>query len=197
MTELAPAQILTLFPKTVYCRNNVCMDQLDNLYTSISLLNVGTKKDTKLSVNSSHTTCNQLHTNSDFSEISNTIMIACKEYASILGYSQKQTDTFKFHQMWFNQSNKGDFNFPHIHNGMVFSGVYYIKTVPENTILFQDLTDMIVEPDNPNPLSYRSRWIDCTPGLLLIFKSDTVHSNPRQECDGEKLIISFNIVMSI
>jgi uncharacterized protein (TIGR02466 family) len=195
MTEYASAQLLTLFPKVVYCRNEFCIDQIDHLYSSIDNLNAPTVKDTKLSVNSSHQTVNQLHSKEEFSLFASQVMTACKEFASLLGYTQGQTDRLKFLQMWFNKSDKGDYNFPHIHNGCVFSGAYYVKTVPENVILFQDLADNIIEPNDPNPLSYRSRWVNCVPGLLLLFKSDTIHSTPRQETEGEKVVISFNIVM--
>jgi uncharacterized protein (TIGR02466 family) len=160
-------------------------------------LGIDTYKDTKLSVNSSHKTFSKLYTLPQFAEFSKEVLEACKDYGRILGYDELQVSKFRFNSMWFNQSDKGDFNFPHIHNGCLMSGVFYIKTNPENTIVFQDLTDTIAEPNDPNPLSWRSRWVKCVPGNILIFKSDVIHSNPRQENDGEKLIISFNVTMDL
>ena len=99
--------------------------------------------------------------------------------------------------MWFNQSFKDDFNFPHLHNGSLISGVFYIKTVSKNKIVFQNFSDQLIEPDDPTDLAWNMSWVDTEPGLLLLFKSNLIHSNPRQEDESEKLIISFNVTMDL
>ena len=165
-------QLLTIFPKVIYYSPKFCTDKLDYLTDAIQNLPVSTKKDTALSVNSSHTTYNQLHLLVEFKEFAENILTSCKEYSSSLGYSQSQCDSLQIANMWFNQSDQGDFLFPHIHKGSMFSGGAYIKTPLDNTIVFQELSDMMHEPDEPNTLSYSSQWINCIPGLLLIFKRD-------------------------
>jgi uncharacterized protein (TIGR02466 family) len=193
---MSDASILTFFPKTVYYKTEFYADKLDYLYNELYSAKLPYFKDTSLSVNSSHKTFDKLYTLDQFKEFSNDVLENAREYGKLLGYSESQRNRFRMVNMWFNQSDKGDFNFPHIHNGCLISGVFYIKTAPNNKIVFQDLTDTIAEPEEPTELAWRMRWIGCKPALLLLFKSDFIHGNPRQEEEGEKLVISFNIAMN-
>lgn len=187
--------IISLFPKSVYCKNNLLLSELDNISNSIAKLNSNTVRTNQLYVSSSHLTNDKIHTLDDFKIVSTTILDECKKFAGILGYTQEQQDKLKYINMWFNLSTQGEFNFPHTHNGSLFSGVIYLKAVSENIIAFHDFNDISIEPYEPNNLSFRTAYLKCVPGTLYIFKSDLVHSNPRQDGEGTKLIISFNIKM--
>ena len=185
--------VISLFPKSVYCRSNLLLSELDNISSSIENLKTDTVHTNQLYVSSSHLTNDQLHTLPDFKLVSDTILFECKRFASILGYTPDQTDKLNFINMWYNKSVQAEFNFPHTHNGSLFSGVIYLKAVEENIIAFHDFNDISPEPHDPNSLSFRTAYLRCIPGTLYIFKSDLVHSNPRQNGEGTKLIISFNI----
>lgn len=186
--------IVSMFPKTVYYTKDVVpADVIEVLADALSNAEIETIKDTRLSVNSSHRTLNELHKVMEFKGIADAIMSHCKEYAKLLGYSDQQLEGLYMPNMWFNKSDKGDFNFPHNHPGSVFSGAFYLKTTPENKIFFHNFDNRII-PDNSNDYQNAESWLQCTAGHLIIFQSDLIHSNPRQENDGEKIVISFNII---
>jgi uncharacterized protein (TIGR02466 family) len=186
--------IVSMFPRTVYYSKDILPTEVvATLADALSTANIDTIKDTRLSVNSSHRTLNELHKVPEFKGIADAIMIHCKEYGKLLGYSDQQLGGLFVHNMWFNKSDKGDFNFPHNHPGSVFSGAFYLKTTPENKIFFHNFDNRII-PDNTNDYQNAESWLQCTTGHLIIFQSDLIHSNPRQEEEGEKIVISFNIV---
>lgn len=186
--------VFAMFPKVVYHAKNILCEKLDFFIDTISSLNVKTSKNTVLSVDSSHETFSDLHKLPEFKDLVDTIMLHTKKYGKLLGYSDHQLDTLLMVNMWFNKSDQGDFNFPHTHMGSLFSGAFYLKTNPENRLMFQNYNDSLLQPANPTELSYYTNWIQCKAGELMIFKSDTVHSTPRQKEVGEKIVISFNIV---
>jgi len=186
--------IINIFPKTVYYVKDVLDSNLDLLVNAIHNSTAETIKDTRLSVNSSHRTFNQLHKVEQFKHLADKIMSHCKKYGNLLGYSDSQLSKLKMTNMWFNKSDKDDFNFPHTHAGSLFSGAYYLKTTEENKISFHDFSNMILIPDNPNNYLNIESWLQCTTNHLIIFQSDLVHSNPRQINTGEKITISFNVV---
>ena len=189
--------ILKLFPKIVYCQQDLMLDKIDYLHNTQHSLNLPCSKDSALSVNSSHKTFPTLHQLEPFKEFSDIVLDHARAYGKLLGYSDTQRNKFRFVNMWFNQSFKDDFNFPHLHNGSLISGVFYIKTVSKNKIVFQNFSDQLIEPDDPTDLAWNMSWVDTEPGLLLLFKSNLIHSNPRQEDESEKLIISFNVTMDL
>jgi uncharacterized protein (TIGR02466 family) len=186
--------IVSMFPKTVYYTKDVLPeDVVEILADALLNSNIETVKDTRLSVNSSHRTLNELHKIPEFKGVADAIMIHCKEYGKLLGYSDQQLDGLFMTNMWFNRSGKGDFNFPHNHPGSVFSGAFYLKATSENKIFFHNFDNCII-PDNVNDYQNSESWLQCTAGHLIIFQGDLIHSNPRQKEDGEKIVISFNII---
>lgn len=188
--------ILSLFPSNVYCKSELLLSELDEISNKIYNMKIDTWRTNQLFVKSSHLTNDQLHTYEEFKILTDTIMREIKIFAEKLGYSEKQQNKFKFINMWFNQSGIGDYNFPHTHNGSLFSGVFYLKAIDENHIYFHDFSDISIEPEVPNNLSFRTAVLNCKPGTIYIFKSDLIHSNPRQCENGEKLAVSFNIRIS-
>jgi len=188
--------IVSMFPKTVYYTKDVLpADVVGVLADALLNTNLETIKDTVLSVNSSHKTLNELHKVPEFKGIADAIMTHCNEYAKLLGYSDRQLDGLYMTNMWFNKSDKGDFNFPHKHPGAVFSGAFYLKTTPENKIFFHNFDDCII-PENINDYQNAESWLQCTAGHLIIFQSDLIHSHRRQQRGGEQGAISLLLVKS-
>jgi uncharacterized protein (TIGR02466 family) len=186
--------IVSIFPKTIYYVKDLLEDGLDKLITVINDSDVETLKGVTLSVNSTHTTFNQLHKISEFEDLSNKILYHANLYGKLLGYSEKQLSELHIENMWFNRSGQGDFNFPHKHHGSMFSGAFYLQATKENRICFHNFEDSNIIPENASDLQNIESWIQCIPNHLIIFKGDLIHSNPRQEGLGEKIVISFNIM---
>ena len=192
------ARIETWYPKSVYIANDVRTDLLNPLSEEIKSLSEseGTSKTASLYVKSSHTINRKLHLQGElFKDLSKDIMEHVARYASSLGYCDAFIDRCQLDDMWYNISGKGDFIFPHSHPGAFFSGAYYVKAMPFNQIKFYGKLDHYVEvPQNPNRMSCSIATFDCIPGELLVFQSDLVHGVPMQEFEGEKIVVSFNVV---
>ena len=78
--------IVSMFPRTVYYTKDILPTEVvDTLADALSNANIDTIKDTRLSVNSSHRTLNELHKVPEFKGISDAIMVHCKEYGKLLG----------------------------------------------------------------------------------------------------------------
>jgi len=124
-----------------------------------------------------------LHTHSIFQELNRDILSACK---SILSFPDKNV---YMQSMWANINEHGDFNMPHIHEG-VLSGVFYCKT-PENCgrLILQDPAvrsnvSLIKNSDfavNPEELA------------LIIFPSWLEHYVEPSQSEELRVSISFNI----
>ena len=52
-------------------------------------------------------------------------------------------------------------------------------------------------PKYNNPLNWSTTNYPCVPARLLMFRSNMIHGTTRQEEEGEKIVISFNIVKTI
>lgn len=189
-------KIIPIFPKCYYIRDNVCDELLSEFTSSVYKLKSKTARTANFNVDSSHRFEDKLHKMKPFDILSNEIMISTREYMLTYGYPHYRIGNAFIQTMWFNISNKDDFLFPHAHPGSFLSGAYYIKTAPENHILFHDEQKNFYEdPENINDLSTTIQAVKCVPGRLLLFSSNFQHSTPLQINDGEKIVISFNIVL--
>lgn len=186
--------IETWFPTTIFVEDNVLLDSLYYLESSVRSLKQehGVLRGTIQAVESSHKTFDQLHTLEEFHLLSETILNRAKIYAKALGYTHR-CNNLKIDNMWFNISTENDYLFPHTHSDSVISGAFYVKAPNTAKIkIFSDCKKMITPPeDTSNPLSFEYASYDCIPGRLLLFKSDTLHGTEKQPV-GEKIVISFN-----
>lgn len=194
---MSEPRIETWFPKTIFVRDNVCTDKLKLLEKIIKNHN-HTKRTGSFNVDSSHLTNRMLQKEKGFDNLSKSIMENVGIYLKNLGYCEDYIKECFIGNMWYNVSNKGDYLFPHSHPGCVVAGAFYIKTVEENKIIFYDSVNPNFEPPKyDNPLNWSTAQYSCIPGRLLIFRSDLIHATPCQLEDGEKIVVSFNIVKSI
>lgn len=191
-----PPRIETWFPKTVYIRDDVCSDLLPELEKKCK--EIETVKTESFQVESTHLTNRYLHKEECFSELSSVIMDNFKFYMDRLGYCEDYISECFIGNMWCNTSNQGGFLFPHSHPGCIMTGAFYVKTIDENQIVFYDSINPPFEPPKyDNPLNWSTTKYNCDPARLLMFRSNMIHGTPRQENEGEKIVISFNIVKAI
>jgi uncharacterized protein (TIGR02466 family) len=191
-----PPRIETWFPKTVYIRDDVCSDLLPELEKKCK--EIKTVKTESFQVESTHLTNRYLHKEEYFSELSSAIMDNFKFYMDRLGYCEDYISQCFIGNMWCNTSNSGGFLFPHSHPGCIMAGAFYVKTIDENQIVFYDSINPPFEPPKyDNPLNWSTTKYNCDPARLLMFRSNMIHGTPRQENEGEKIVISFNIVKAI
>lgn len=196
MMMMPKNQIVKLFPKCLYLRNNVCREDLDVFEDTLKELNVKLNRSPILNVDSSHQSIDNLHRIKPFDKLEKEILFSVKEYMTDYGYIPERISGAYIQNMWFNISNQGDFLFPHVHYGSFLSGAYYIKCNKENVILFHDEDKHFYE-DVVIPTQYNQtiEAIPCIESRLLLFPSNFRHSTPIQKSEGEKIVISFNILL--
>jgi len=186
------------FPTPIYVAEKICEDIIPVLEKEIKVLqSSGTTRnpmlyvDTLWSSPASRTIKHQYPFNILASEILDNAVV----FANELGYKVSKDD-LHIDNMWANISNEGDFNFPHSHGDCYFSGAFYVKTIPENEIYFyhpEFLTGAISFPDEFKPLSFEHVKYPCVESTLMMWRSNLIHSTPRQMVSGEKIVISYNI----
>lgn len=189
------SNIRAVFPKHIYHLDNVCIDHLDMFRKRILEIQSesGVKSNKLLNVKSTHLTNMMLHTDPVFAPLVNQINESAMEFGTYLGYLPETIFRLHIGNMWANTSGKGGYNFPHTHSGSILSGAFYINAIPENKIIFFDDYINTEMPTNVDVDTFDHVTYDCTPGRLVMFKSDLAHGNPPQQDDGEKIVISFNI----
>ena len=183
------------FPRSVYVADKLLLDELSTLENSCKNIieGVGTLKNNMLSVNSTHKTNSNLYNHSEFKILKDEILKHSKNYLLEIGYSAEYLENLKFTNMWCNVSKEHDFIFPHVHSNSLLSGVFYIKSsVPNKIKFFKDPSNMLAKPQEYNIFNYEYCDYDCLPGRLLLFLSDFLHGNERQE-SNEKIAVSFNL----
>ena len=183
------------FPKTLYVLDNLLIDQLLKFEEEIKIILQATniKRTGTLNVDSTHQYDNSIHNNPVFKDLVNTIYENSKLYLKELGYNDNFVNSLSIENMWANVSKSEDFLFPHVHPNSLLSGVFYVKTGSNNTItFFDDIYNMNVPPQYDNSLNFNTCVYDCTPGRMILFRSNFLHGTEKQ-IDGEKIVISFNI----
>ena len=186
--------IKTWFPKPIFKATNILVDKLSYFETQVKQVfgkNHGAKREDMVAV-MDFQTANDLHTNPNFKELVDEIILKAKIFLVELGHLQL-INTIQVTNMWANINLPGDFLFPHVHNDSVLSGVFYVKTYPGSKInFFDNITSMAPQPAIRNDLNWDMCSYDCTPGEILMWKSDFVHGTRKQDT-GEKIAISFNL----
>ena len=187
----------TIFPKTLVIIDDLLVDNLNEFETRAKeIITQQSHRNGVLSVDSTHTTNQNLLKDLLFATLVDAIYHHAKEYLSALGYFQV-LDVIKIDAMWTNLSVKGDFLYPHVHGNSLISGAYYIKANNDSKLkFFNELHDMMPQPICPNDLSATQYDYDCIPGRMILFKSNLMHGTPKQT-GGEKLVISFNLGISL
>ena len=104
--------------------------------------------------------------------------------------------------MWAIINKKGNFNTEHIHPNSNLSGAYYVKA-PKNCGNFKVINPHSISRDkfplreNPNELNRLVAEHKVEEGDLLIFPSYLPHSVLPNQSDDDRIVISFNIYISI
>lgn len=103
--------------------------------------------------------------------------------------------------MWVNVLPEGGSHSSHLHTNAVLSGTYYVKS-PEGAgpIVFEDPRHALMMAAPPRKASaprasrtYVSQ--DPTPGTLLLWESWLRHEVPLNRAAGERISVSFNLVI--
>lgn len=193
-------EIHPIFPQSIYYAPNVCSDILKDLEIESKKIQeqYGTMRSPTLFVDSCCWSAN-LKNIKPFDLLADNIKQHVANYASELGYGVTP-ESIHIDNMWFNISNEGDFNFPHSHGDCHFSGAFYVKTTPENSIIFynsQHFNGQVppIISERSNSLSHSQIEYNCVESSLMVWRNYMVHSTPRQMGDGEKIVISFNTVI--
>ena len=107
------------------------------------------------------------------------------------------TDTFRFTDSWSTRNPTGTHHPAHIHANSIFSGVYYAQ-VESGAIeflferQFSQSFRFKYNFKNYNLANSTSWWLDCKPGMLVLFPSWLEHQVKVNESDTERVIIGFN-----
>jgi uncharacterized protein (TIGR02466 family) len=188
--------IQTWFPKTLFVRENVLNDKLlfyENFIES-KFKEHGSDRHGIHYVESSHASFDQFHTLPEMEDLVREICISSQEYLQAIGYNNNTISKLKIKNMWCNISKNGDYLYPHIHGESLLSGAFYVCCGSEDKIkFFNDISNTFLKPpDFFNEYNYQYCEYPCTPGSLLIFKSNFLHGTEAQKSD-KKIVVSFNI----
>ena len=190
MKNLNNARIDTWFPKSIYVVENFNIGNIRLYEKEIKKLKSNKKRNDYIQVDSSHQ-IDSLHKKEIFINLFNDIKKHILTFLKNLGYDDSTLLKMDFNESWYNISKPGDYLIKHIHPNSIISGAYYLKSNKNDFITFFDNDNMILSPINYNELSYEYCSYECTPGKLLLFKSNLNHSTNKQ-IGKEKIVISFN-----
>jgi len=111
----------------------------------------------------------------------------------------KEELDFYITQSWLNITKPGEYHHLHAHQNSLISGVFYISTVEEDKIVFNDLNarikyQIIIKPKAYNIWNSQDWAIPITNNELLLFPSWLNHQvipNPKATI-GDRISVSFN-----
>jgi len=103
--------------------------------------------------------------------------------------------------MWANINYKEGYNQPHIHPNSLFSGVYYVKALPNSGKLMCNdprpgiHTNMpLRKPGQPPKHLWRECHIDPIPGRIIMFPAWLWHCVEPNKSDDIRISVSFNFL---
>lgn len=103
--------------------------------------------------------------------------------------------------MWVNVLPEGGSHSSHLHTNSVLSGTYYVKSPPgAGPIVFEDPRHALMMAAPPRkalaPRAFKTYVAEeSTPGTLLLWESWLRHEVPLNRADGERISVSFNLVI--
>lgn len=180
------------FPKSIYFEPNILNEYLTQyeIELKMSIEKIGSVRDSLKNVGSTHRLRKNIFEVAELPNLREVFFSKSKYFLNELGYTE--LSNLHFDNCWANISKKGDYIFPHNHNGSLISGVYYVKSSLDDKITFFNSPSMLPDPNKWNELNYQNCSYSCIPGSLLLFTSDFIHGNDLQQSD-EKIAISFNL----
>ena len=92
-------------------------------------------------------------------------------------------------------------NHPHIHPNALFSGVYYVRSIPKcgRLKIYDPRPGVqhsmpIRKPGNPGKDLWREAYIDPIPGRIIMFPSWLWHSVEENTSTDIRISVSFNFI---
>jgi len=125
---------------------------------------------------------------------------ALKHYINICAF--KNNLNYELNSMWFNINSYKDYNIPHIHPGVLFSGVYYVNAPKDSgDIVFSHPHKHLISYDWIDDIKLKqiennsANWVmNAQNGRLYIFPSWLEHSvMPNLNKKEDRISIAFNI----
>ena len=96
---------------------------------------------------------------------------------------------------WFNIYSKGDYQEYHVHQNCHFSCIFYLDTKEDDamTVFHRNPMQMTYwAVDERKNINTNQVYYEPKKGVLLIFKSDTLHMVERKETDDIRITVSYN-----
>jgi uncharacterized protein (TIGR02466 family) len=135
-------------------------------------------------------TKHELLEDSKFSELNSWVENKVNEFVSTCGWENVTSK-----EGWFNIYKAGDFQEYHVHSNCNFSCVYYLDVQDNDSKIFfsrSPLSPIDNKVVKGNPINNNLSWYTPSKGLLLIFKSDTMHMVEQKKTDDIRISLSYN-----
>jgi uncharacterized protein (TIGR02466 family) len=102
----------------------------------------------------------------------------------------------KITQSWLNYTGNGQHHHVHAHPNSFLSGVLYLNTVPDDMIIFEDVSykQIKLTPKLYNDYNYESWQFPVETNDIVIFPSSLWHKVPVNNYDMARISLSFNII---
>lgn len=100
-------------------------------------------------------------------------------------------------QSWINLHDRGGFNFPHVHDGCLLSGTYYLQAPPgSGAFVFRDPRPGVVHGyvRGAVPNGHSDIKVAPEPGLLVLFPCWIEHFVEPHDSDAPRIALAFNAV---
>ena len=96
-------------------------------------------------------------------------------------------------ESWISITKLGQSHHEHFHVNSLLSGVMYLETIQENSIIFSNPNHQLFYfQQNPNQYNYGEAIFKTKKGTLLIFPSHIKHRVPMNKFDKDRVSLSFN-----
>ena len=163
-----------------------------------------TKKDRKalLDITDYHNNVGNITTNDSYvlnktKSLKATIEKCIKEFVKKT-YVPKNDIQFPISQSWINLTGKDMYHHIHKHPNSFFSGVLYLKTIPDDQIQFQneDIFSSMFDIENYNEFNCKMQWVNIEKDDLLLFRSSLSHNVPVNKTTDDRISLSFNTWVS-
>ena len=127
-----------------------------------------------------------------FLELNRWVQECVDEFSQECGYHKMRPQ-----DLWFNVYERGDSQEFHNHCQSHLSCVYFAEVKDDDAKIIFNRTPWVMFPipvTEPNPYNYDQVWFQPTKGMLLIFKSDTMHMVERKVTDDIRISFSYNFI---
>ena len=129
----------------------------------------------------------------EFDALNGAVNACCRQAIRQMGHGDRKFEL----ESWINMHDRGGFNFLHMHDGALLSGVFYLQSPDgSGSLVFRDPRPLIIHAATEGAWANAHNEVHLRPevGMIVLFPPWLEHYVEPHQNDVPRISISFNVL---